>query len=183
MVEIILIGGASGTAKTYTAKKLSASLNFHHTLGSGFVRQICRNFITPLENPYLHTYSFDCSYELTGYDLLRAQSKPLVKPIQSCIKRARDEGTKIIIEGVNILPCLYSEIDADLKFILTNKIEDEHRKMVYGESHSRRVILDNDFKKSREIQDCFIQDAIKNQWDLLDCSNAFYNIEQKLKSL
>ena len=98
MTGIVLIGGASGTGKTHLARKLAEDLRFHHTLGSGFVREICRNFITNDQNPYLHSYSFERLLDLKGYSLLKAQSEPMVNSIISCIERAKREGTRLIIE-------------------------------------------------------------------------------------
>ena len=172
MVNIILIGGASGTGKTFLAKNLSRELNFHHTLGSGFVRQICRNFISYEQNPYLHSYSFERSLDINGYSLLKAQSQPMVKPIQSCIERAKNEGTKIIIEGVNILPCLYTDTEVDLKIVLNNFDEKMHNEMVCGKSHSKRKVTFQDFQNTRNIQEDFIKDGLKHKWNIIDSSTA-----------
>ena len=42
--RIILIGGASGCAKTSTSKDISFDLNITHRIGSGFVREMAKNF-------------------------------------------------------------------------------------------------------------------------------------------
>ena len=173
MANIILIGGASGTGKTFLAKNLSRELNFHHTLGSGFVRQICREFISFEQNPYLHSYSFERSLDIKGYSLLKAQSEPMVEPIKSCINRAKNEGTKIIIEGVNILPCLYSDTEVDLKLVLNNFDEKMHNQMISGKSHEKRKVTSQDFENTRNIQEDFIKDGLKHKWHIIDSSTAF----------
>ena len=42
---IILIGGASGTGKSTISKELSERLNIIHRIGTGFIREIVRQFI------------------------------------------------------------------------------------------------------------------------------------------
>ena len=178
MIDIILIGGSSGSGKSSISKEISNSFCFHHRIGSGFVRQIVREFIDNEKNPYLHSYSFDNTLDKMGYDLLIAQSKPLVKPIKSCIERARKEGTKLVVEGVNIIPSLYNEVDADLKIILNNKNETKHFQMIMGESHSKRIISKNEFKIIRKIQESFLKDALENKWHILNTDCAFGKISE-----
>ncbi len=180
MTDIVLIGGASGTGKTYLARKLAEELGFHHTLGSGFVREICRNFITNDQNPYLHSYSFERLLDLKGYSLLKAQSEPMVNSIISCIERAKREGTRLIIEGVNILPCLYSDIEVDLKVILNNAEEEKHNQMMSGKSHSKRIVNVEDFEMTKNIQRNFIKDGLKYEWKVLESSNAFEEVRNIL---
>ena len=178
MIEIILIGGASGCGKSSLSKKIANHFDFHHTLGSGFVRQIVREFISSRENKYLHTYSFDKTLDIKGYELLINQSLPLIEPIKSCIKRARNEGTKLIIEGVNIIPELYKDVDADLKVILKNEDEIKHFEMINGKSHSRREVTNNSFEMSRKIQKEFVNDALANNWIILNTKGAFDKISK-----
>jgi len=178
LTKIILIGGASGTGKSSLSKKVANKFDYHHTLGTGFVRQIVRGFIPQNKNQYLHTYSYDETLDIKGFELLIEQSKPLVKPIISCIERARNEGTKLIVEGTAIIPSLFNGLDCDIKVILNNLNEEKHLEMVRGDSHAKRVIDKKQFQNIRRIQNKFIEDAKKSGWLTLDSDSAFEEISK-----
>jgi|TARA_B100001094_G_scaffold292313_1_gene311327 2-phosphoglycerate kinase len=165
----ILIGGASGVAKSTQAIQICKNNNIVHKIGSGFIREIVRHFISQKSSPALHEYSFGTSKEyLEPYDLLREQSSQLVKPTLRCLERAKSEGTSIIIEGVNILPSLYSDFKTEKKYILYVENEKQHWEMINGDTHSNRVITKDQFLKVREIQESFKQDALKYNWQLVE---------------
>ena len=173
-----MIGGASGTGKSSLSKKLANKFKYHHTLGTGFVREIVRGFIPQNKNQYLHTYSYDETLDKEGFELLIEQSKPLVKPIISCIERARNEGTKLIVEGTAIIPSLFDELDSDIKVILNNLNEEKHLEMLRGDSHSKRVIAKKQFKNIRKIQNKFVDNAKKSGWPILNSYSAFEEISK-----
>ena len=170
-VEVVLIGGCSGTGKSTLANILCNRYGFHHRSGSGFIREICRSFISTEENEYLHAYSYETGLDYSGYDLLTKQSEPMVRPIEMCIDRAVKEGTKIVVEGVNILPKLYSHMEGILGIILENKSETLHRNMCKGESHRLREFNEGQFKNTREIQKSFIEDAIVSDWSIVQTAS------------
>jgi 2-phosphoglycerate kinase len=91
-----------------------------------------------------------------------------VKPTLRCLERAKSEGTSIIIEGVNILPSLYSDFKTEKKYILYVENEKQHWEMINGDTHSNRVITKDQFLKVREIQESFKQDALKYNWQLVE---------------
>lgn len=168
--KIALIGGASGTGKTSATRLLTREFGFHHSLGTGFIREICKNYVSIDENSYLHKFSFDDTLDKQGYELLFEQSIELVDPINSCISRAKREGTSLAIEGVNILPELYNNIDADVKIILISKEREDHASRCRSDSHSRRVVTEKHLDNSRSIQQEFITSANKLQWPILECT-------------
>ncbi len=172
MVEprIALIGGASGTGKTSSARLLANEFGFHHTLGTGFAREICKHYIKFEDNKYLHAFSFDDTLDKSGYQLLLEQSLELYHPIKMCVNRAKREGTSLAIEGVNIMPELYDSLSVDLKIILINKKRENHGLMCRSESHSKRLVTEENLDNSRIIQNSLINSALKYNWPTMECT-------------
>ena len=179
--EIALIGGASGTGKTTTSRLLTSKYGFHHSIGTGFIREISKNYINRKQNIYLHSFSFETDLDKSGYELLLEQSKELINPIQRCIERARREGTNLVIEGVNILPHIYDIFNPDIKIILQNKDPDNHIKMCISESHSRRKVTNENFKNSRLIQNQLIKEANQFKWPTMESKDVDLYIRNLLK--
>ena len=90
---IILIGGAAGVSKTSLAKLLCSKLDIAHRLGSGFIREIAKSFISPEENLFLYNYSFRPHIDITPFENLLKQSEVIKDAMERCMKRAYNEGT------------------------------------------------------------------------------------------
>ncbi len=165
---IILIGGAAGTGKTSLSKRLSGELNIAHRLGSGFIREIAQSFVSREQNAYLYNYSFRPHTDISPFENLYKQSEVIKAPIEACIKRAYDEGTSIIIEGVNIIPGLIKAELATLFVVLTVEDYDRHFEMIHGKTHFQREIDEKDFDRVRTIQEDFKRVAMKNQLEIID---------------
>lgn len=165
----ILIGGASGVAKSSQAMQVCKEKKIVHKIGSGFIREITRHFIDKDTSPELHEYSFGTSSKYSEpYFLLKEQSSQLVGPTLRCLERAESEGTSIVIEGVNILPSLYNNITTKNKFVLYVEDKKKHWNMINGETHKHRIITEDQFEKVRRIQESFKEDAIKYKWQLVE---------------
>lgn len=181
---IILIGGASGTGKTSIAKKLCEELGISHRLGSGFIREFAKSFVSESENPYLYNYSFRPHVEgITPFENLYKQSTVLKSGIELCIKRAFDEGTSIVIEGVNIIPGLISSQYTSLFAVLVSDDHDRHNQQIAGKTHSKRAILASDFMNVRSIQKEFVNAAGKNGCAVIKNTNidtTYREIQQHL---
>ena len=178
--KIILIGGASGTSKTSSSKDISAKLDVAHRLGSGFVREMAKFFITKGENPSLYEYSFSPVGDLSPFQNLYSQSKAIEPMINLAVKRAASEGTSIIIEGVNIIPGLNEYKESTDQIILYVEDEETHYRMIHGPTHKKRIVTQDNFKKIRIIQSEFIKRAQEYEWNLFDISNI-KNIEDLIK--
>ena len=72
------------------------------------MREIVRHFISKNHHRSYMNILMRLKNFILPYDLLKEQSKPLVGPTLRCLERAENEGTSIVIEGVNILPSLYN---------------------------------------------------------------------------
>lgn len=169
MAKIVLIGGASGVAKSSTAKIISEKLNITHRLGSGFIREMAKCFISSESCPALYRYSFYQDDGLSAMDNLVAQSRPLQPMIELALMRANREGTGLVIEGVNVIPGIteFSVHDVD-RYLLCVQDEEVHYSMVNSETHANRYVSMSQFKLVRSIQSELLLRATMYGWKILD---------------
>lgn len=179
--KIILIGGASGTSKTTSSRDISSKFDIAHRLGSGFIREMAKFFISKNENPSLYKYSFSPVDGLTPFQNLYRQSQAIEPMINLAVKRASSEGTSIIIEGVNIIPGLNEYKESTNQIILYVEDEAVHYRMIHGPTHKKRRISKENFKSVRLIQSEFIKRAQDFEWSLFDISKI-ENLEDLLKN-
>jgi len=165
---IILIGGAAGTGKTSIAKSLCAEMGIAHRLGSGFIREIAKSFVSLEENPFLYNYSFRPHIDITPFENLCKQSEVIKDAMERCIKRAFDEGTSLVIEGVNIIPGLVDNKYASFSVVLTVDDYERHFRMITGKTHVKRSISKEDFNNARLIQNDFKKVGQVNAWPIID---------------
>jgi len=165
---IILIGGAAGTGKTFIAKSLCAEMGIAHRLGSGFIREMAKSFVSTEDNPFLYNYSFRPHIEIKPFENLYKQSEVINNAMERCIKRAFDEGTPLVIEGVNVIPGLISSEYTTLNVVLTVEDYKSHFERIKGKSHFKRTISERDFRKVRLIQDDFKKVGQANGWSIID---------------
>jgi len=176
--KIILIGGASGSTKTSTSRDISCEFGIAHRIGSGFVREMAKNFISRSESPSLYEYSYMPINNMTPFQNLYSQSEIIEPMINLSIKRAFREGTSIIVEGVNIIPGLNEYKESTDKIILYVEDEKVHFDMVHGSTHNNRSLSMQDFLNVRKIQSEFIKRAQDYGWNLFDIT-----IVKDIKSL
>ena len=165
--KIIAIGGASGVSKSSTARFLSNKFGFVHTLGSGFIREIVRASHDRKECPELFKYSFDASDD-EPWGTLERQSIWMASAMRAVTTRAYEEGTDLIIEGVNVIPGILDWEGIALRILLVVRDEAEHFKMINGETHRLRFIDRQQFEVVRKIQDELTERAHHFGWQVLD---------------
>lgn len=180
---IILIGGAAGTGKTSLARRLCAELHITHRLGSGFIREIAKSFVSMEQNTYLYNYSFRPHINIPPFENLYKQSEVIKSPIEACIKRAHDEGTSLVIEGVNVIPGLIDAELVTLFVVLTVENYNEHFKMIQGRAHLQRKIGVEDFEKVRLIQEEFKRAAEEKGYPILDLCAERNSVIDYIKKL
>lgn len=180
---IILIGGAAGTSKTSNGNSICNYFGINHRMGSGFMRESAKSFVTREDNPYLYNFSFSPHDDISPFQNLYNQSETLKEPIELCINRAYNEGTSLLIEGVNVIPGLITTKNVSLKCIFTVENYAQHYKMITGKTHFKRQVSEEEFTRVREIQENFKALATRNNWLIFDISeedNLNKKIEEKL---
>tara|TARA_B100001250_G_scaffold239623_1_gene205914 strand:+ start:8580 stop:9146 length:567 start_codon:yes stop_codon:yes gene_type:complete len=168
---IILIGGAAGTSKTSNGQRICESYNIAHRIGTGFIREYTKHFISKSDNKFLYNFSFTPPENISPFDNLFKQSQPLKSGIDLCIKRARNEGTSLIVEGVNIIPGMYNYESSSIQIIFYVNDFDQHYNMIQGKTHSKRIISRDNFLKVRDIQNKLLEEAKIFNWVTFDLSS------------
>ena len=176
MKKVILIGGASGVAKSTTSKLLSERFDYTHRLGTGFIREMAKAFITEAECPPLYRYSFYEQQGLTAIQNLVAQSIPLQTMIELSVDRALREGTNLIIEGVNIIPGVTEIVNENvLKILLYVKDEEKHFSMINTGTHSKRNVSYEQFTLVRQLQQALLERARALDWVIIETGTELQN--------
>ena len=150
---VILIGGISGSGKTTIGNAMLKHLELDHSIGTGWIRQI---LITQLKKEYypeLYTHSFRPITDITPFENFTKGSNSIAPAVEACLKRAKSEGTSLIIEGVYLMPGVIEDSLYDYFFMLESKRNTvEYKKMVLGNSHQKRKITDLDIQSSLDIE-------------------------------
>ena len=165
--KIILIGGCSGTGKSTISKELSERLNLIHRIGTGFVREIVRQFINN-DKQYMFGYTFQADSQEELINRFVRQSKELVGAVKACIERARAEGTSLVIEGAHIIPGLFNDCEVSLSIVLRNRDSEKHHDMILGPTHFNRKITNEEFSQNLILQDYICGEAKKHQVPIID---------------
>ena len=149
----ILIGGVSGSGKTTLGNALLNALDLDHSIGTGWIREILTTFLDKEHYPELHTYSFRPLKGLTPFEHFLKGSNSIAPAVEACLKRAKLEGTSLIIEGVYLIPGIIKDNLYDYFFMLERKHNiREYKAMVVSHSHQKRKVTDLDIQSSLEIE-------------------------------
>ncbi len=151
--SIILLGGVAGTGKTMMGNLLLNSLELDHSIGTGWIREVYSINLDKKKYPELFTHSFrPIKKRITPVENFRRGTKSLLPAIEACVKRARREGTSLLIEGVYLMP----DVNEGLYdfFFLLKKAEDIkiYANILTGKSHNKRPIYKSDIQGSLEIE-------------------------------
>jgi len=156
---VILIGGTAGVGKTWAARYISQACSLDHRLGTGFLREVLKTAVSEEAAPSLHRYTFSPPEGMPLLQHYELQCRQVKEAVEACIRRARAEGTSLVVEGSNLLPSVVEPKLADLYVVI--KIEDEslHRHCVLAHSHSLRKVSEGEFQAIRKIQEYILRDC------------------------
>lgn len=174
---VMLIGGAPGAGKTTLARALCHALTIDHRISTGFIREIVRDQFTKQSCPLLFDYTFRSADPIRTLVL---QAALLQRPVSLCLRRAREEGTSLIVEGNHLIPALYHDVDADLYVILGAPVAKEHRKRLRGDTHRLRVLTEADLLAVRKIDDYLRREAERHAIPLRQFRGALDEFTQLL---
>ncbi|MAG78275.1 hypothetical protein CL616_02820 [archaeon] len=160
---IILVSGVAGTGKTTLSNLLVSELKLDHHIGLGWIRETVCAHVKEEDFPELFSFSFKPVEDVDIFHHFYKQAMQMKPSIEACLKRARREGTSVVIEGVNLIPEIIDDSLFDFHFFLQSKGEDGHKQMLLGKSHSKREIKEEDFQKIREIERKFLDLCDKNE--------------------
>lgn len=145
----ILIGGVTGTGKSYLAAEVAYRLGITRIESTDSVRQVMRAMVSRELLPALHASSFDAwtatlePHEdrpahptrerlLEGF---RDQVNQVTVGLRAIIERAAEEHTSMVLEGVHVVPgFLPTESFKNatvVPMVAVVRSEDEHRKRFY----------------------------------------------------
>jgi 2-phosphoglycerate kinase len=155
---ILLIGGAPGTGKSTLANHLVAALSLDHRIGTGFVRAVVQAESSPTAEPLLFSRTFDTDDPLPH---VIWQARRLLPAVEACIERARLEGTSLVVEGSHLVPSVYGGLPVDAFVVLGAPEETAHKHQILGETHSHRVVTDEQISRIRRIDSFYRSDAQK----------------------
>jgi 2-phosphoglycerate kinase len=155
---LIVIGGVTGTGKSYLAAEVAYRLGITRIESTDSIRQVMRAMIAKDLIPTLHASTFDAwtatlephvaaQYKSKGgrrvmkptpdqlLDGFRDQVKQVTVGVRAIIERASNEHSSMLIEGVHIVPgFLPTEAFKDaivVPVVIVVKSEEEHRKRFY----------------------------------------------------
>jgi 2-phosphoglycerate kinase len=140
---VVLLGGVTGVGKSTIATQLANRLGITRVVATDQVRQVVRAFFSHEFMPAVHYSSFDVAHatspgegnaDSTVEGFLR-QVNDIAPGIDALIERAVSEGSRIVIEGVHLLPDVPSarlrERTITAQALLAVRDEQAHRAHFY----------------------------------------------------
>src|SRR5436309_3847077 len=109
---IVLIGGVTGVGKSTVATQLANRLGITRVVATDQIRQVVRAFFSRDFMPAVHYSSFDVADALELDDMggsatvagFLQQAADIAPGINALLERAISERSRIVIEGVHLLP-------------------------------------------------------------------------------
>jgi 2-phosphoglycerate kinase len=155
---VVLIGGAPGTGKSTLAQDLSCRLHLDHRIGTGFIRAVLQSESDPKVEPNLFSLTFASDDPVAN---LEQQAERLRAAVMACVRRAKQEGTSLIVEGSHLTPALYAREAVDLFVVLAAPSADEHLTRLTGPTHANRAISPRDWENVQRLNTYYVEEATR----------------------
>jgi 2-phosphoglycerate kinase len=180
---VVLLGGVTGVGKSTVASQLANRLGITHVVATDQVRHVVRAFFSPHFMPAVHHSSFDVGTALddsggggspTVSGFLR-QVRSVAPGIDALVERAIAERTRIVLEGVHLLPDVPDPARCEeaiaVRALLMVEDEQAHRAHFYmrGLEQPRppeRYLTA--FDRIRELQEYLIERAHEARIPIID---------------
>ncbi|KEF33415.1 2-phosphoglycerate kinase [Deinococcus sp. RL] len=188
---VVLLGGVSGTGKSYLAAEIAYRLGITRVIGTDAVREVMRAMVSRELVPGLHASTFNAWEALwppgeprperpsRGALLagLRDQVQQVSVGLGAVVRRAIEEGTSLVLEGVHLVPGYLRAADFAgalvVPMLVTLPDEAEHRR--HFESRDRETAASRPlhrymayFDEIRTMQDYLEELARREDVPLLD---------------
>ena len=141
---VILLGGVSGTGKSYLAAEIAYRLGIARVVSTDSIREVMRSMVSPALLPTLHASTFNAWQALTDPNeaapehpsteaLLagfREQVQQVSVGLDAVVRRSIEEGMSVVLEGVHLVPGYLSARHGAIviPMLITLPDEDEHRR-------------------------------------------------------
>lgn len=150
---VVLLGGVSGTGKSYLAAEVAYRLGITRVIGTDSIRQVMRAMVSPELVPGLHASTFNAWEALlppgeprpekpTRAELLagfRDQVGQVNVGVGAVVRRSVEEGTSLVLEGVHLVPGYLRAADYAgalvVPMLVTLPDEAEHRRHFETRDH------------------------------------------------
>lgn len=189
---VILIGGTTGTGKSYLASEIAYRLGITRVVSSDSVRQVMRAMISPSLLPTLHVSTFNAwevllppeereyQHQPSEQQLLqgfREQIQQVSVGLDAIIARSIAEHVSVVVEGVHVAPGYLMSTEMPdaivIPMIVAVPDEQEHREHFYlrdqqtAQHRPMRYYLKH-FESIRRMQDYILSTAEKAEVAILD---------------
>lgn len=143
---VILLGGVSGTGKSFLAAEVAYRLGISRVVGTDSIREVMRSMVSPALLPTLHASTFNAWEALVppgerlpehaSLDQLMAGFRDQVQQVsvglKAVVQRSVEEGTSVLLEGVHLVPGYIRPGDIRnaivVPMLVTLPSADEHRR-------------------------------------------------------
>ena len=140
---VILLGGVSGTGKSYLAAEIAYRLGIARVVSTDSIREVMRSMVSPALLPTLHASTFNAWEALVdpnmpqpehpSTELLLAGFREQVQQVSvglgAVVRRSIEEGMSVVLEGVHLVPGYLSARHGAIviPMLITLPDEQEHR--------------------------------------------------------
>lgn len=188
---VVLLGGVSGTGKSFLAAEIAYRLGITRVVGTDAIRQVMRATVSRELVPGLHASTFNAWEALlppgtphpekpTREELLagfRDQVQQVSVGLGAVVRRAIEEGTSLVLEGVHLVPGYLRASDYAgaliVSMLVTLPDEQEHRR--HFEARDQETAASRPlhrymryFEEIRVMQDYLEELAAREDVPLLD---------------
>jgi 2-phosphoglycerate kinase len=182
---ILMLGGSTGSGKNAVSVLLAHQLDIMNVMTTDIIRESMRTLFSEDVFPLLHTSSYLAHTKLKAplkeersrrVTAFREQALRVNAGIRGIIKRAIQEKTSLIINGVHVLPDIITKGEFKqaniIKVFTYIKAEEKHKKRFHirgmaSEERSARKYLKN-FKTIRIIQNYILNTARANGYPCIN---------------
>jgi 2-phosphoglycerate kinase len=186
---LVLIGGAPGTGKSTIASQVAQRLGILRVISTDTVRQVLRGVIPAEDEPLLHVSSFDAGgllvdgpaaaeRTITGFWL---QAEAVRSGLRSVVRRAADDRSPLVIEGVHLVPgvplgqpgdpLMVAEVMLALEGAAQHRAHFLRREARTGDARPAQRYLDA-FSAIRDLHDFLVGEAERAGTPVVEASDV-----------